>query len=116
MSETGQTTTPATKIQGVACPKCEHVNSAEKHTCRRCGAHLYVSCTKCGARNPRVRSSCLDCGQRLHRSRWSSLDRRFSRLTRGKVKLMHIFLLILGIALAYKVVVYLAEYQPPPPG
>lgn len=101
--------------QGVACPKCEHVNPAEKHTCRLCGSHLHISCKKCGARNPRVRSTCTECGQRLHRSIWKKFDRRFKNLTKGKVKVLHIALLVGAVLLAYKVIVMLAEYRPPNP-
>lgn len=100
--------------QGVACPKCEHVNEAGKHTCRRCGSHLYVTCNACGTRNPRVRSQCLDCGQRLHRSFWRKIENRLSRRTRGKVKMLYLVLLVAGILVAYKVIVMLSEFQPPP--
>ena len=103
-----------TSAQGVACPKCEHVNDAGKHTCRRCGSHLYVSCNACGAHNARVRSHCHDCGQRLHRGLWRKIENRLSRKTKGKVKLIHLVLLVASILLAYKIIVMLAEFQPPP--
>ena len=114
MKEAGEKQGNAIKLKGVSCPHCEHVNDADKITCRRCGTHLYVSCNKCGARNPRVRSSCHECRQRLHRSFWSRVDRRVGQMTRGRVKIAHIILLIVSVLFVYKVIVFFSEYQAPP--
>lgn len=99
--------------RGILCPKCEHLSPPGTGTCGRCGAHLHITCNKCGQRSPRVFERCSSCGHRLHRSLASRFQRRLRKLLPKRVKPLHLALLVIGILVAYKVVVFLAEYRPP---
>ena len=99
----------------VPCAKCDELNPSDKHVCRVCGAHLYVSCHNCGQINPRVSPRCSQCGQRLHRSFVRKWQKKFFTKTRGKISPFQIALLVIAVAVAYKIIVMIAEYRPPPP-
>jgi predicted amidophosphoribosyltransferase len=94
--------------QGTLCAKCDHMNPGGSNVCHVCGAHLYVSCHHCGHRNQRVMSHCAHCGERLHRS----LLRRWHRKLFPKhssLKLWHVLLLIVTVAIAYRIILKLAN-------
>ena len=65
---------------GTTCAKCGFVNprSARNH-CRKCGAHLRVTCRHCGHGNERSASECAFCGAKLHRTGWDRLVWRVHR-------------------------------------
>lgn len=104
-SEVGES---SKSVAEVKCAKCGTLNSSRRNACKQCEAHLWVVCHHCGSRNPRANSRCSDCLGRLHRSLW----RKFSKSLfpdRGKLKPLHIILLIIAVLAAYKVIVHLAE-------
>lgn len=102
------------KDSAVLCAKCEHLNPGGKHSCERCGAHLYIACKDCGARNPRVHTRCDNCSRRLHRSWLSRLENRVFKRGR-KLTLVQLVLLAGAVVVIYQVIVRIAEYEPPAP-
>lgn len=108
-SATPNDNTPPTPAQdrGVLCPKCEHLNRWGTNECRRCGAHLYVSCVSCGAKNERVRTRCSQCGRRLHRG-LTDVTSRFPR-KKFKINLVEIILFLIVIGFAYKMIGFFAQ-------
>jgi hypothetical protein len=104
--------------KGVLCYKCEHLNSAELKSCGYCGARLYINCKHCGETNQRVVTRCVGCGRRLHRSWWKSRLRKLEKAVLGRrqrITLFQVVLLVLAVYAAYKVIVRIVEYEPPPP-
>ncbi len=98
----------------VVCAKCEQVAPAGTSRCPECGAHLYVNCHYCGQRNQRIEETCRHCHERLHRTR----SRRWLKKLlpeHTKVKPAYILLLILAVALVYRLIVNLAEFKFPNP-
>ena len=63
----------------VRCVKCGRANDAGLADCADCGAHLWVICQECEAKNRRADTECTRCGRRLRKalrthareSRWS---------------------------------------------
>ena len=70
---------PPENGRAVTCYRCTHVNAPGRGTCRKCGAHLFIRCKDCGARNPRIQPLCLECGRRMHRSALSKFRAAFKR-------------------------------------
>ena len=96
----------------VLCAKCRHSNPREANHCEKCGARLYITCHNCGHSTSRIATRCAYCGHRLHRSFWSRVRRRvFGR--NSKITPFQIALLIAFVFLAYKTIIYIAEYRPP---
>jgi len=100
------------KTQALPCAKCDHVNPSESNTCEACGSHLWVSCHDCGHRNVRAEARCVECGGRLHRAWWKRVSKWFVP-ERKRFALWHAGLLAAGVWLAFKVIVYLAEFRLP---
>ena len=75
---------------------------------------MWVVCHHCGHRNRRVDSHCLECAGRLHRS---LLKRASKKLfgNRGNITAWQIAALVIAVWVAYKVVIFFAEYRPPAP-
>lgn len=96
----------------VACAKCGHLNSSGANQCLGCSARLYISCRKCGHSNLRSITNCSECGQRLHRSFWRRLQKRVFGAN-PKITPFQILLLIAFVLIAYKGIVFLAEYKAP---
>ncbi len=98
--------------RGILCAKCEHLNPGDTNVCSYCGAHLFVTCHHCGHRNQRAYSRCAHCRRRLHRS---LIRKWYKWMFRGqaKAKPLHFVLMIIVVFIAYKIIVHLAEYQPP---
>lgn len=93
----------------IVCAKCRDANPSGSNTCQRCGAHLWVACHNCGSRNQRIETECGECGHRLHRSRWKSVSKRMFG-NRRHVQVWQVGLLIVGVWLAYRAIVFLAEF------
>ena len=111
-------TVPTAARKGVLCYKCEHLNAAELKSCEYCGARLYITCRHCGATNQRVATRCTGCSRRLHRSWFKSRFRRIEKTVFGrrpKITWFQLVLLALFVYAAYKVIVRIVEYEPPPP-
>ena len=89
--------------RGVLCAKCEHLNVWGQNECKRCGSHLYVSCSDCGQRNERVRTRCTNCHRRLHRSIFERLRRRATKGTL-RVNGLQAVLFFVGVAAAFIVI------------
>src|SRR5690348_1701503 len=90
----------------VRCAKCGEVNPPGTNLCVKCGARTYISCHHCGHSNERSAKQCSKCGHRLHRSLW----RRWRKRLFGehpKITPVQIILLIVFVAVAYKVIIYL---------
>ena len=100
--------------EALACAKCQHVNPPGSNTCEACEAHLWVVCHDCGTRNLRVDSRCTECGHRLHRSALTRVSRKLLG-NRRNISLWQIGALVIGVWVAYKVIIFFAEYRPPPP-
>ena len=94
----------------IRCAKCGHQNAPRISVCESCGAHLYVTCQNCGHRNERSRSRCVECRHKLHRSWFKRLARK-----KGKISLLQVALLVIGILLGLAVVVYFSELRVPEP-
>ena len=114
MTESNPAGSPAEaeKDRGILCAKCEHLNPANTSACTYCGSHLFVTCTHCGHRNQRAYSRCAKCKRRLHRS---FVRKWYKKMFRGqaKAKPLHFVLLAIVVFVAYKIIIHLAEYQPP---
>jgi len=95
------------------CAKCGHVNPPGSNTCEQCQAHLWVVCHHCGYRNRRVDPRCVECGFRLHRSLWRRLSKKF--FPNRKIAAWQIVLLLIAVWVAYKLIVFFAEYRVPAP-
>jgi len=67
------------ETRGALCVKCEHLNPGTIEACEVCGAHLYVKCLQCGAKNRRVNTRCETCQRRLHKGRSRGSDRSSGR-------------------------------------
>jgi len=111
MTAQNQTEKPRREI---ACAKCGHLNLARTNSCAQCSARLYILCHHCGHSNERAADRCLECDRRLHRSSWRKLRKRIFG-SRSKVSPFQILLLIFFVLMAYKVIVYVAEYRMPAP-
>jgi hypothetical protein len=107
-AETAEGRESSKSTADVKCAKCGTLNSYRRNACKQCEAHLWVVCHHCGSRNPRVSSRCSECFGRLHRSLWRKFSKAFFP-DRGKLKPLHIVLLIIAVLAAYKVIVHLAE-------
>ncbi len=46
------------------CPRCDHVNRAERRFCAECGVALAAGCAACGAANEPGEKFCGGCGGR----------------------------------------------------
>ena len=97
---------------GVVCAKCGELNPPGKNTCSRCGARTYISCPHCGHANERAKTVCGECGRRLHRSPWRRWRKRLFG-QRPKITPFQILLLLFFVLLAYKTIIFFAEYRPP---
>lgn len=49
----------------VRCFKCGTFHDQSAQDCVKCGSHLWASCRRCRARNPRTYSLCPKCGNQL---------------------------------------------------
>lgn len=56
---------PSRSDRGVLCAECDHLNPADRETCRYCSKSLFVTCAGCSIRNERVLSQCRKCGRSL---------------------------------------------------
>src|SRR5262245_45000883 len=100
--------------EGIPCAKCQHLNPAGSNTCEECKAHLWVACHHCGHRNRRIDAHCSECAGRLHRSALKPVStKRFG--ARRNITAWQIATLVLAVWVAYKMVIFFAEYQAPPP-
>ena len=96
----------------LACAKCGHSNKAGRNHCEQCGSRLYITCHNCGHSTARVAAKCGFCGHRLHHSVWSRVRRRiFGR--NPKITPFQVALLVAFVLIAYKVLIYIAEYRAP---
>jgi hypothetical protein len=104
----------------VRCVRCEHRNPHRHNACEKCGAHLHVLCHKCGQRNARVHSRCTECGHRLHRPFYRRIlhkifgKNKVLRTIFGKnsrLSALQVILLLIGIAIAYVTITYLADFR-----
>src|SRR5687768_12614971 len=93
----------------VRCAKCGRSTAADANQCSVCGSRLYVFCRKCNEVNLRSATTCEKCGERLHHSVWWKWRRRWEN-TRPKVRPLEVFLLVVAVYVAYKLIVRLAEY------
>ena len=59
--------------RGVLCADCDHLNPADRETCKYCSKPLFVACAGCSATNERVISQCRKCGQSLQKGFLSGL-------------------------------------------
>lgn len=50
----------------VHCADCGQLNERDAVTCTACGAHLWIKCNKCRAKNVRTAGRCAKCRHRLH--------------------------------------------------
>ncbi len=48
------------------CADCGQYNEREAVTCAACGAHLWIKCNQCRAKNVRTAGRCAKCRHRLH--------------------------------------------------
>lgn len=112
MQTDSSTPPPSTRKKDLDCAKCGHSNAGGLNHCTSCGARLYISCHNCGHSSARIATRCGKCGSRLHRSFWRRLEKRFFG-SRAKITPLQIFLLVVVSYMAYKVIIYLAEYRPP---
>jgi hypothetical protein len=96
------------KDRGVLCAKCEHLNAWGRNECKRCGAHLYITCTDCGQRNERVRTRCANCTRRLHHSIFDRIGRRISK---GAMQFtgLQVVIFCIGVAFALAVIIVLSQ-------
>jgi len=99
--------------ENIPCAKCGHENPAGSNTCGECEAHLWVVCHHCGHRNRRVDGHCVECARRLHRSLWRRASKKLFG-NRRNITAWQIVTLAVGVWLAYKIVIFFAEYRPPP--
>src|SRR5213083_456399 len=90
------------------CSKCGLLNPAHAHHCKNCGAHLVVRCHNCGQRNERTAAHCAHCGHRMHRSLWRKWHKRMF-LKNYEFAPWHAVALVLFVALAFYVIVRIAE-------
>lgn len=81
-----------------ACPYCHRLNEPASKRCASCGERLRSSCRHCGHANPRGAKECIQCGRALHVSTWRRWRRKLLR-KRGKVKPIHVVLLIIVVFL-----------------
>src|SRR5437870_5516483 len=68
----------------IVCSKCQTICPRGQQFCK-CGAHLYITCRKCGKGNPRVATECKACGARLPTSGFRKFRRAFRTTPRAKV-------------------------------
>lgn len=101
---------PVGTSKGVLCAKCEHLNPPGTSECTFCGAHLYVTCHACGARNSRVNARCSECHKSMHRSLWKKWSRKLAP-KKSRYKVWHFVLLSIAVFITYKLIVRLAEFQ-----
>jgi|688.fasta_scaffold77661_2 hypothetical protein len=87
------------------CVKCEHLCDLHLERCDRCGAHLFVLCSGCGHKNPRVISRCEKCQHRLHKT----VKDRVRRTGSGRFNLLYFGAAILVIVVAAVLVIWLAD-------
>jgi uncharacterized paraquat-inducible protein A len=111
MSGPAKPTDESPSQSGVACAKCEHINSRGRSVCERCGAHLYVLCHSCGHRNERFHTRCPECGHKLHRSPVKRAVRAF--LGKDK-KGAQVLLLVLAILIGIALIIWLTNLRLPP--
>lgn len=72
----GEFVEPPENGRAATCYRCTHVNAPGRGTCTKCGAHLFIRCKDCGARNARIQPRCVECGRRMHHSALSKLKSR----------------------------------------
>jgi hypothetical protein len=96
----------------VLCAKCEHLNVWARNECKRCGAHLFITCTDCGQRNERVRTRCSNCERKLHHSLF---DRMSRKAFKGAFRLnsLQVLIFCLGVALAFAVIMLFSRLEIP---
>lgn len=99
----------------VRCAKCGRSNNASLRYCTNCGGKLYISCKQCRHRNVRASNHCEKCGTRLHHSLFRKLSRRLNARNRFKITPLELVLLVLAVYFTYKVIVRIAEMEPPEP-
>ncbi len=89
---------------GTTCARCGHVNprSARNH-CRKCGAHLRVTCRHCGRGNERSAVECSSCGAELHRTGWE----RFAWWVHRRVGVSGVAVAMVAVLLLFWSAVYL---------
>jgi hypothetical protein len=95
--------------RGILCSKCEHLNEAHSSKCKRCGAHLFITCNSCGKSNPRSHGRCSECDHRLHKSLVATLKKKFMRGRFRNVSLFHIAILVVAVFFAYQVIIRFAS-------
>lgn len=98
--------------RGVLCAKCNHVNPPGRTLCNRCGSHLFITCNDCGHQSERSVTRCRKCGRRLHRSALQKLGVRFFGKSM-KPSLTAVLLFIAGVAIAFGIIVFVAELRLP---
>jgi hypothetical protein len=111
-SSTSESGATERKDRGVLCAKCEHLNAWGRNECKRCGAHLYISCSDCGQRNERVRTRCANCQRRLH---YSIFERARRRLSNGAIQWnsLQVVLFCIGVALAFVLIFFFSRLHLP---
>lgn len=100
------------KDRGVLCAKCEHLNTWGRNECKRCGSHLYITCSDCGQSNERVRTKCTNCSRRLHHS---LMDRVRHRVSKESFQMSGVQVLIfcVGVGLAFGLILMLSHIELP---
>ena len=90
---------PATAA--VRCVKCGRANDPALADCAGCGAHLWVVCQECEAKNRRCDTTCARCGRRMrkaHRSRVREGGRAEGRLWIGVAVIAVLLAVLAGLA------------------
>ena len=114
----GDLVEPPENGRAVTCYRCTHVNAPGRGTCRKCGAHLFIRCKDCGARNPRIQPLCLECGRRMHRSALSKFRAAFKRPGAGpgiRKRIIWAVVAAVLVAAGYVIVIELANFKFPSP-
>ena len=100
------------------CAECGQLNEREALTCTACGAHLWITCKKCRAKNTRTAGRCAKCRHRLHTRKVTLPRLKFDLKLRNKRRrrLVRAILLLVLVSLATRLL-YLSLPEPvlPPP-
>ena len=95
---------PGSGTGQVRCVKCGQGNDPSRADCSGCGAHLWVVCQECEAKNRRCDTTCARCGRRLrkaHRSRSRDSESSEGRLWIGVALVAALLLVLAGLAVLF---------------
>jgi hypothetical protein len=94
-----------------SCVHCLRENEPARTHCDYCGERLRSTCGHCGHSNRRGAKKCEHCGKALRASLWRRWRRKLFR-KKGKLKLVHIVLLIiLGFFAGYLLPKWLSSME-----